>query len=54
MFADMELIGIPHRIVFSERGLDAGELEYKSRQDKDNQIIPLEGAIDFIKERLMD
>ncbi len=52
MFADMELIGIPHRFVFSEKGLDAGEIEYKARTDKDNQIVSLESAIDFIRERL--
>lgn len=53
MFADMELIGIPHRFVFSEKGLDAGEIEYKARTDKDNQNIALESAIKFIKERLV-
>jgi prolyl-tRNA synthetase len=52
MFADMELIGIPHRMVFSEKGLDAGEIEYKARTDTDNQNISLETAIQFIKERL--
>jgi len=52
MFADMELIGIPHRFVFSEKGLDAGEIEYKSRTDKDNQNIGLDTATQFIKERL--
>jgi len=39
MFADMELIGIPHRLVISERGLDAGTIEYKGRRDKENQQI---------------
>ncbi len=39
MFADHELIGIPHRLVVSERGLKAGSLEYKSRTDKDSQNI---------------
>lgn len=52
MFADMELIGIPHRFVFSERGLDSGEIEYKARRDKDNQNITLDTAITFIKEKL--
>ena len=32
MFADMELIGIPHRVVVSERGLAAGTFEYRSRR----------------------
>ncbi|MCS3903899.1 prolyl-tRNA synthetase [Methylohalomonas lacus] len=52
MFADMELIGIPHRIVFSEKGLDAGQLEYRARPDSENQNIPLEGAVDFIRAQL--
>lgn len=52
MFADMELIGVPHRFVFSEKGLDAGEIEYKSRTDTDNQNIALDTAIQFINERL--
>ncbi len=52
MFADMELIGIPHRFVFSEKGLDAGEIEYKARTDTDNQNISLETAIKFIKGNL--
>ncbi len=40
-FADMELIGIPHRIVVSDRGLADGNLEYKSRRDTDAQAVPL-------------
>ncbi|WP_447751897.1 proline--tRNA ligase [Pseudomonas nicosulfuronedens] len=38
-FADMELIGIPHRIVVSERGLDEGTLEYKGRRDAESQPV---------------
>ena len=49
MFADMELIGIPHRVVFSEKGLDKAELEYKGRRDSDNQFIPLDQIVDFLK-----
>ena len=52
MFADMELLGIPHRLVFSERGLDAGTLEYKGRRDEDSTDIPLDSAIDFIQQKL--
>jgi prolyl-tRNA synthetase len=52
MFADMELIGIPHRLVFSEKGLDSGEIEYKARTDSDNQNIALDTAIEFIKGKL--
>ncbi|MFT5395598.1 MAG: prolyl-tRNA synthetase [Gammaproteobacteria bacterium] len=54
MFADMELIGIPHRFVFSEKGLDVGEIEYKARTDTDNQNIALDTAIQFITERLAE
>ena len=48
-FADMELIGIPHRVVFSEKGLDKGEVEYKGRRDSENQYIQLDQIIDFLK-----
>ncbi|WP_017366319.1 proline--tRNA ligase [Methylococcus capsulatus] len=51
MFADMELIGIPHRIVISERGLDSGALEYKGRRDADNQSIGIDGVIEFLRDR---
>ena len=39
MFADLELIGIPHRVVVSERGLAAGTLEYRLRSDSENRAI---------------
>jgi prolyl-tRNA synthetase len=52
MFADMELMGIPHRLVVSERGLDDGKVEYKGRVDKESQIIPLEQAITFLQDKL--
>jgi prolyl-tRNA synthetase len=52
MFADMELIGIPHRLVVGERGLDAGAIEYKGRQDADKQDISLDSVIDFLKEKM--
>jgi len=39
MFADMELIGIPHRVVISERGLAAGTLEYRARQETESRAI---------------
>ena len=48
MFADMELIGIPHRLVLSERGLDAGTVEYKGRRDADNQNIPQGELMTFL------
>ncbi len=39
MFADMELIGIPHRVVVSERGVAAGTLEYRGRDDTDSRQL---------------
>jgi len=39
MFADLELIGIPHRVVVSERGLAAGTLEYRRRGETENRAI---------------
>jgi len=49
MFADMELIGIPHRLVFSEKGLDAGTLEYKGRRDAESRDVPLEEVVSFLQ-----
>lgn len=47
-FADMELIGIPHRFVVSERGLEAETLEYKGRRDAEKQDITLDEALPFL------
>jgi prolyl-tRNA synthetase len=52
LFADMDLIGVPHRLVLSERGLAAGTIEYKARRDLQPQAAPLAGAVQFLKERL--
>ncbi|OQX34070.1 MAG: proline--tRNA ligase, partial [Candidatus Sedimenticola endophacoides] len=52
MFADMELIGIPHRIVIGERGLDEGRLEYKGRRDSENRMIEIDGIVDFLQRQL--
>jgi len=54
MFADMELIGIPHRIVIGERGLKDGMLEYQGRRDATAQNIPLQKALELVKSRLCD
>jgi prolyl-tRNA synthetase len=51
MFADMELIGIPHRLVLGEKGLDMGTIEYKGRQDTDKQDISLDTVVKFLKEK---
>ncbi|RKZ50107.1 MAG: proline--tRNA ligase [Gammaproteobacteria bacterium] len=52
MFSDAELIGIPHRLTFGERGLDAGTIEYRSRTDSENTDIQLSEVTDFIKSQL--
>jgi prolyl-tRNA synthetase len=52
MFADMELIGIPHRIVVGERGLKEGNLEYQGRRDEKAQAIALNSALEFVKSKL--
>jgi len=52
MFADMELIGIPHRVVVGERSLDQGEVEYRGRADSDNSMIKLERIVPLLKEKL--
>jgi prolyl-tRNA synthetase len=52
LFADMDLVGIPHRIVLSERGLAAGTAEYKGRRDEKPQDRPVDGVVAFLKECL--
>jgi len=49
MFADHELIGIPHRFIYSERGLDSGKIEYKGRRDAEPVDLPM----DRVKELLL-
>jgi prolyl-tRNA synthetase len=51
-FADMELIGIPHRIVISDRGLAEGNLEYKSRQETEAQVVAVAEILSFIHARI--
>ena len=48
MFSDMDLIGIPHRITISERGLKNNQLEYKHRQNDNNEDITVEQLVEFI------
>jgi prolyl-tRNA synthetase len=50
-FADMELIGIPHRIVVSDRGLGEGTLEYKGRRDSETQAVAVDDILSFLKQR---
>ena len=48
-FADAELIGIPHRLVVSDRGLASGELEYRHRRDSESQALNREDALNLLK-----
>ncbi len=52
MFADMELIGIPHRVVLGDRGLEKGMVEYKGRREKENTDVALDEIVNYIKEKL--
>ena len=54
MFADMELIGIPHRVVIGERGLKEGNAEYQGRRDAQAQSVPLQNILEFVKSKLCD
>ena len=53
-FADMELIGVPHRVVVGERGLKNGQVEYQARRDPKAEQIPLQDAVKSVKSRLCD
>jgi prolyl-tRNA synthetase len=50
-FADAELLGIPHRIVIGERGLETGRLEYRHRRASESEDFPLDQALAFIRGR---
>lgn len=52
MFADTELMGIPHRIVIGERGLQQSTVEYQGRRDETSQAIPLDEIFSFITAKL--
>ncbi len=52
MFADMDLIGIPHRLVLGDKGLDKGVAEYKARREKATQEIPLAQLVSAISQRV--
>ncbi len=49
MFADMELIGIPHRLVIGDRGLKEGNVEYQGRRDDKATVVPLQNAVSHIQ-----
>ena len=52
MFADMELIGVPHTIVIGDRNLDNQEIEYKARRDSEKQMIKQNDIVDFLLKAL--
>jgi prolyl-tRNA synthetase len=52
MFADMELTGMPHRLVLSDSGLDDNKIEYRARRETENEFADLDKAVDFIKQKL--
>ncbi len=52
MFADLELIGIPHRITIGDRGLKEGKVEYQARRDTAATAVPVADIAAFIRERI--
>lgn len=52
MFADWELIGVPHRIVIGERGLKEGKLEYQGRRDETATAVPAAEMVGFLRTKL--
>ncbi len=51
-FADMELIGIPHRLVVSDRGLQGGTFEYKGRRDAESENVPVADILAFMVSKM--
>jgi prolyl-tRNA synthetase len=52
IFADWELIGVPHRVVISDRGLQSGQFEYQHRRDAAASKVDAASVLDFLKEKL--
>jgi prolyl-tRNA synthetase len=52
MFADWELIGVPHRVVIGERGLKEGMLEYQGRRESAATQVSVERMADFIRDKI--
>jgi prolyl-tRNA synthetase len=50
-FADDELLGIPHRLVVGDKGLERGIVEYKSRADGSGAEVPVAAVVQFLRER---
>ncbi|MGS0754771.1 proline--tRNA ligase, partial [Roseateles sp. GG27B] len=52
MFADWELVGVPHRVVISDRGLKEGQIEYQGRRDAEATKLPLADVLALLKGKL--
>ena len=52
MFADWELVGLPHRVVLSDRGLKEGQVEYQGRRDAEATKLPLTELLAYLKAKL--
>ena len=52
MFNDMELMGIPHQIVIGERNLDNDQVEYKSRQTGDKELLSIDAAVQYVLDQI--
>ena len=52
MFADWELIGVPHRVTIGDRGLKEGMVEYQHRRDAAATKVPADEALAFVRGRL--
>ena len=52
MLADVELVGIPHRIVIGDRGLESGQIEYRNRRESENRDIPADQIMSFVNENI--
>ena len=52
MFAELDLLGIPHRFVVGARGLAKGEVEYKHRTATESEMVSLQNAVGFLGERI--
>ena len=52
LFADSDLVGIPHRVVIGDRNLENHVVEYKSRTSDDTQLIPLDEVVAFLSRKL--
>ncbi|EQD41441.1 Prolyl-tRNA synthetase [mine drainage metagenome] len=51
MFADLDLIGIPHRLVVSERGLSRGIIEWRERSTQKMEEIPLDSVCEILAQK---